>query len=35
MQMRVKEMELNRLRQEMCSERRLDSIGSGTGDRVR
>lgn len=35
MQVRIKEMELNRLEIEVANERRLDSIGSGTGDRVR
>lgn len=35
MQSKVKEMEVNRLKQEVASERRLDSIGSGTGERVR
>lgn len=35
MQIRVKEMELNQLSIEAQNERRLDSIGSGTGDRVR
>lgn len=31
----VKEMELNRYGVEVANERRLDSLGSGTGDRVR
>lgn len=35
MQLKVKEMECNRLAVEVANERRLDSIGSGTGDRVR
>lgn len=35
MQIQVAEMEVNRLRTETENERRLDSIGSGTGDRVR
>lgn len=35
MSIRVKEMAVNRLEAEMANERRLDSIGSGTGDRVR
>lgn len=35
MQIEVKEMELNRLQVEVDNERRLDSLGSGTGDRVR
>lgn len=35
MQVEVKEMELNRLAVEVDNERRLDSLGSGTGDRVR
>lgn len=35
MKIRIKEMEVNRLRIEVDNERRLDSIGSGTGDRVR
>lgn len=35
MQMRIKEMEVNRLAIEVENERRLDSLGSGTGDRVR
>lgn len=35
MQVKVKEMELNRLEVELRNERYLDSIGSGTGDRVR
>lgn len=35
MQIEVKEMELNRLTIEVDNERRLDSIGSGTGDRIR
>lgn len=35
MDIRVKEMDVNRLRAEAENERRLDSIGSGTGDRVR
>lgn len=35
MQLKVKEMALNRLEVELRNERYLDSIGSGTGDRVR
>lgn len=35
MQIKVSEMNVNRLRIEERNERRLDSIGSGTGDRVR
>lgn len=35
MQIKVSEMNVNRLRIEVNNERRLDSIGSGTGDRVR
>lgn len=35
MQIKVSEMNVNRLRIEVANERRLDSIGSGTGDRVR
>lgn len=35
MQIKVKEMALNRLEVELRNERYLDSIGSGTGDRVR
>lgn len=35
MQLKVKEMETSRLAVEVANERRLDSIGSGTGDRVR
>lgn len=35
MQVKVKEMEVNRKRVEVSNERRLDSLGSGTGDRVR
>lgn len=35
MQTRIKEMEVNRLGIEVENEKRLDSIGSGTGDRVR
>lgn len=35
MQVKVKEMAVNRLAVEVANERRLDSIGSGTGDRVR
>ncbi len=35
MQVKVKEMDVNRLRAEVVNERRLDSIGSGTGERVR
>jgi len=35
MQVKVKEMTLNRLEAELNNERYLDSIGSGTGDRVR
>lgn len=35
MRVRVKEMAVSHLRAEMENERRLDSIGSGTGDRIR
>lgn len=35
MQIKVKEMDVNRLAIEVDNERRLDSLGSGTGDRVR
>lgn len=35
MQVKVKELNINRLREEVANERRLDSIGSGTGERVR
>ena len=35
MRIKVSEMNLNRLKIEVANERRLDSIGSGTGDRVR
>ena len=35
MQIEVNEMQVNRLAVEVANERRLDSIGSGTGDRVR
>lgn len=35
MQIEVSEMEVNRLKIEVENERRLDSIGSGTGERVR
>jgi HlyD family secretion protein len=35
MQIKVKEMEVQRLSVELSNERRLDSLGSGTGDRVR
>lgn len=35
MQVKVKEMDVNRKRVEVANERRLDSLGSGTGDRVR
>jgi HlyD family secretion protein len=35
MQIKVKEMEVSRLRVELANERRLDSLGSGTGERVR
>lgn len=35
MQVKVKEMTLNRLEAELRNERYLDSIGSGTGERVR
>lgn len=35
MQIKVSEMNINRLRIEVDNERRLDSLGSGTGDRVR
>lgn len=35
MQVKVKEMDVNRLQAEVVNERRLDSIGSGTGERVR
>ena len=34
MQIKVKEMAVNRLAAEVANERRLDSIGSGTGDKV-
>lgn len=35
MRIKVKEMSLNHLKAEVANERRLDSIGSGTGDRIR
>lgn len=35
MKIKVKEMALSHLAAEVASERRLDSIGSGTGDRIR
>ncbi|MDE6154714.1 MAG: efflux RND transporter periplasmic adaptor subunit [Muribaculaceae bacterium] len=35
MQIEVNEMNVNRMRIEVDNERRLDSLGSGTGDRVR
>ena len=35
MQIKAKEMSVARLKTETANERRLDSIGSGTGDRVR
>ncbi len=35
MQITVKEMAINRLRLDVENEKRLDSIGSGTGDRIR
>ena len=35
MQVKVKEMSVNRLEAELNNERYLDSLGSGTGDRVR
>lgn len=35
MQVKVKSMDVERLKAEAVNERRLDSIGSGTGDRVR
>ena len=35
MQIKVKQMNVSRLAAEVENERRLDSIGSGTGDRVR
>lgn len=35
MQIKAKEMSVARLKTEMANERHLDSIGSGTGDRVR
>lgn len=35
MEIKVKEMALNRLEAEVENERRLDALGSGTGDRVR
>ncbi len=35
MQIRVKEMSVNRLAAEVVNEQRLDSLGSGTGDKVR
>ncbi|MDE6066270.1 MAG: HlyD family efflux transporter periplasmic adaptor subunit [Duncaniella sp.] len=35
MQIRVKEMTVNRLEADLSNERYLDSIGSGTGDRIR
>lgn len=35
MRVKVKEMSLSHLKAEVANERRLDSIGSGTGDRIR
>lgn len=35
MQVQVKEMDVNRKKVEVANERRLDSLGSGTGDKVR
>lgn len=35
MQIKVKEMDVNRKKVEVANERRLDSLGSGTGERVR
>lgn len=35
MQIQVKEMSVNQLREDVYNERRLDSIGSGTGERIR
>lgn len=35
MQIKVKEMDVNRKMVEVANERRLDSLGSGTGDKVR
>lgn len=35
MQLKVKEMDVNRLESEVMNEQRLDSLGSGTGERVR
>ena len=35
MQIKIKEMEVNRLTVEAANERHLDSLGSGTGERVR
>lgn len=35
MRVKVKEMEVSQLRAEVAAERRLDSIGSGTGERIR
>ncbi|MBO4995732.1 MAG: efflux RND transporter periplasmic adaptor subunit [Muribaculaceae bacterium] len=35
LQIKVKEMSVNRLEVELANERRLDSLGSGTGDNVR
>ncbi len=35
MQMQIKEMDVNRKRVEVDNERRLDSLGSGTGEKVR
>lgn len=35
MQIKVKEMEVDRLKAELSNERYLDSLGSGTGERVR
>ncbi|MDE6652834.1 MAG: efflux RND transporter periplasmic adaptor subunit, partial [Muribaculaceae bacterium] len=35
MQVKVKEMSVEKLREDMANERRLDSIGSGTGERIR
>ncbi|MDE6424095.1 MAG: N-acetylmuramoyl-L-alanine amidase, partial [Muribaculaceae bacterium] len=35
MRIRAKEMAVSHLKEEVANERRLDSIGSGTGDRIR
>lgn len=35
MQIKVKEMSVNQMREDVVNERRLDSIGSGTGERIR